>query len=329
MDHESEKVFLYEGCVTEDTRLDVFVSGHLPEVSRSRVQSLIKSGHVTVNHRCSKPSYTLKPGDVVGVRLPPPAEHTLSAEVVRFEIVHEDASLIVIDKPAGVVVHPAPGHLTGTLVHGLLHHCTDLSGIGGVLRPGIVHRLDKDTSGLMVVAKHDRSHAALSHQFKTGAVHKQYLALVHGLVDGTEGEIDLPIARHQKKRKQMAVCTSGGRRALTRWKRLAVFDEGFSLLSVSLGTGRTHQIRVHLSHMGHPVAGDPVYGHGPGWWKRHPHCRSGLVPAASRQLLHAERLGFTHPDLDRFVEFRAPVPDDFALVLSALERLKAASHGPQ
>jgi len=253
--------------------------------------------------------------------IPRASPHVLRPETVEFGIIYEDNSLIVLNKPAGLVVHPAAGHATGTLVHGLLQHCHDLSGIGGVLRPGIVHRLDKDTSGIMVATKSDRSHTFLASQFKSGEVKKQYIALVHGVIRGNEGKIELPIGRHPKKRKQMSVQPSGGRRALTLWQKIEEFHGEFSLLSVSIKTGRTHQIRVHLSHIGHPVAGDPVYGYGQRWWKRHPLYKKGLLPSIKRQMLHATSLGFVHPDSERYMEFEAPLPDDMAHAVRILQSL--------
>ena len=236
-------------------------------------------------------------------------------------MIYEDSSLIVLNKPPGLVMHPSPGHSTGTLVHGLLHHCRDLSGIGGVSRPGIVHRLDKDTSGLLVVAKSDRVHNALAGQFKAGEVIKKYLALVHGIVHGDKGEIDLPIARHPKRRKEMSVVASGGKRAITFWKKIEELANEFSLLSVAPKTGRTHQIRVHLSHMGHPVLGDPVYGHRTSRWKKRFPSTPAVLAKIERQMLHAEILGFVHPGSNKYCEFHAPVPNDMAHLLKTLKRL--------
>ena len=234
---------------------------------------------------------------------------------------NEESSILVLNKPQGLVVHPAPGHTTNTLVHGLLHHCQDLSGIGGVLRPGIIHRLDKDTSGLMVVAKNDQAHASLAGQFKRHEVKKQYYALTHGLVKGNKGKINLPIARHPTRRKEMSIALAGGRQALTLWEKIEEFQSGFSLLSITTKTGRTHQIRVHLSHIGHPVAGDPIYGCGQNWWKRHPLNKKGISPFIHGLMLHARLLGFIHPDKGHFVEFEAPLPDHMANALSILREI--------
>jgi 23S rRNA pseudouridine1911/1915/1917 synthase len=322
MFHNPDRIFSCEIPESnQDTRLDVFLCNSSVGLSRSRIQALIKDGHVRVNDFPSKPSHKLKPGDRVFLAIPPPVTTTLTPEEVEFQIIYEDTSLIVLSKPPGVVVHPAPGHPTKTLVHGLLKHCQDLSGIGGSMRPGIVHRLDKDTSGLMVAAKDDRTHAYLSRQFKLGSVKKEYLALVHGHLNGEKGEIALPLARHPVKRKEMAVVFSGGRDALTLWETLIEFQCGFSLLSVSIKTGRTHQIRVHLSHMGHPVAGDPVYGYRRNWWKQHFTQKNGPRIRPNRQMLHAKRLGFIHPVRKRYMEFEAPLPDDMRQVLNCLKKI--------
>ncbi len=323
MDKKSESTPSFEITYhNQDIRLDVFLASHTKNLSRSRIQTLIKTGFVKINKLTSKPSCKIKAGDHIQVTIPSPEPLVLEPEAVKFDIVYEDNSLIVINKPPGIVVHPAPGHSSGTLVHGLLHHCKDLSGIGGVLRPGIVHRLDKDTSGLLVVAKNDKAHDSLSRQFKSGTIKKQYIALVHGLVKDNKQEIDLPISRHPKRRKEMAVVQSGGKHALTLWKKINEFQTGFSLLSVSIRTGRTHQIRVHLSHIGHPVVGDPVYGHGKKKWEQHPLYKKGLLPPVNRQVLHAKLLGFIHPEHKRYLEFESPLPQDInhtILILNSLD----------
>ncbi|EFK09444.1 pseudouridine synthase, RluA family [delta proteobacterium NaphS2] len=251
--------------------------------------------------------------------IPKPATTRLVPEAVSFSVFFEDTWIIVLYKPPGIVVHPGPGHSSGTLVHGLLKHCTDLSGIGGTLRPGIVHRLDKDTSGLMLVAKNDMAHQALARQFKDGTVHKEYVALVHGLLPSESGTIDLPICRHPVRRKEMSIAKSGGRNALTLWKKIAECEEGFSLLSITIKTGRTHQIRVHFAHLGHPLVGDTVYGHGPDTLKkRFLKSNPGLVTAVKRQMLHAARIGFLHPEEKTYMTFEAPLPEDMRQVLRAL-----------
>ncbi len=305
---------------SDEIRLDLFLSRQkIIGLSRSRIQTLIRQGMVKVNDSHSKPSHVLCPGDHVYVSIPAPAIHPLEPEKIEFNVVFEDSSLIVINKPPGLVVHPAPGHYTGTLVHGLLYHCRDLSGIGGILRPGIVHRLDKDTSGLIIVAKNDRSHGYLAGQFKSGQIEKVYLALVHGRPKESRGSIDLPIGRHPQKRKQMAVLESGGRAAVSLWNTVKEFKEDFSLLSVTIKTGRTHQIRVHLSHIGHPVVGDPLYGFGIRWWKKHFPCDNRSLVMPRRQMLHAGRLGFYHQEKDRFLVFEAPVPTDMKAIIDSLK----------
>jgi 23S rRNA pseudouridine1911/1915/1917 synthase len=310
-------------------RLDAFLVLKTQDLTRSRVQELIRSGFVRVNHELTKPGYRLKPGDRIEVMLPPLQPLCLDPEPVAFEVVYEDPWLIVVNKPPGIVVHPAPGHFTGTLVHGLLLHCKDLSGVGGVVRPGIVHRLDKDTSGLMVVAKNDAAHVALSKQFKAGEVTKRYVALVHGIMKGQRGEIDLPISRHPVRRKEMSVQPFKGRVARTLWEKTEELAGLFSLLCVSPKTGRTHQIRVHLSHIGYPIVGDPVYGHRRSWWKKRFPEDSGVLSRIERQMLHAGTLGFVHPQGGDYREFTAPLPDDMELVLEMLRKLPNAGLRPE
>jgi 23S rRNA pseudouridine1911/1915/1917 synthase len=303
-----------------DQRIDAFLALQIEVLTRSRIQELIRDGAVQVNNRPIKPSYRLKLSDEVSVTIPPARPYHLEPEAVRFALIHEDPSLIILNKPPGLVVHPSPGHLTGTLVHGLLTHCRDLSGIGGILRPGIVHRLDKDTSGLLVVAKTDKAHSLLSAQFKAGAVKKRYLALVHGITRSKAGKIDLPIARHPIRRKEMAVVQEGGKKALTLWKKIEDLGGRFSLLSVMPKTGRTHQIRVHLSSIGHPIVGDTVYGFKRQGWKKHLFLKNGRELGVERQMLHAETLGFVHPESGEYREYRAPLPEDMT---GMMERLKS------
>ncbi|MFC1821238.1 RluA family pseudouridine synthase [Thermodesulfobacteriota bacterium] len=307
-----------------DQRLDIFLASQVEELTRSRIQELIRGGFVEVNGHSLKASYRLKSGDKVTLFIPPAASYHLTPEQIDFSVIFEDQSLIVLDKPPGMVVHPAPGHSTGTLVHGLLQHCKDLSGIGGVMRPGIVHRLDKDTSGLIVVAKNDRAHTRLAEQFKSSAVKKKYIALVHGIPAKTKGKIDAPIARHPKKRKEMGVVPSGGRAAVTFWGKMEEFNVGFTLLSVMPQTGRTHQIRVHLSYLGYPIAGDHIYGFKKKWWKKNSPLDEELLPEIKRQMLHAHKICFIHPEKKTSVEFEAPIPHDITRVL---ERLKSMEHG--
>ncbi len=299
-------------------RIDIFIAARIEDLTRSRVQELIKGGFVQVNGRSTKTSYRLKKGDLVTLTIPPARPYTLEPEPVDFTLVYEDTSLIVLNKPPGLVVHPAPGHSTGTLVHGLLQHCRDLSGVGGVLRPGIVHRLDKDTSGVLVVAKNDHAHNALARQFKAGTITKKYLAIVHGSMKAGQGEIALPIGRHPRRRKEMSVLRSGGRRAMTGWRKIEELGNRFSLLEVSPKTGRTHQIRVHLAHLGHPIVGDPLYGYKKRLWKKHFPMDSGILPLVKRQMLHAHTLGFLHPDSGEYREFKVPAPPDMGRLIAAL-----------
>ena len=283
-------------------RLDSWLAAAHPDLSRSRWKQLIATGHVLLNGAPAlKPNTALAPGDTLVCTLPPPEPVGLAAADIPLDIIHEDADLIVLNKPAGLVVHPAPGHATDTLVNALLHHCADLPGIGGERRPGIVHRLDKDTSGVLVVAKTEQAMAHLVAQFSAHTVAKEYLALVWGTPRPAAGRIELPIGRHPVNRKKMAV-TPRGRHAVTRYETLATGAQT-ALVRVCIETGRTHQIRVHLARLGHPVAGDTTYGrarHGlPADWK---------IP---RQLLHAHVLEIIHPRTGRPRVFTAPPPPDF------------------
>ena len=320
MEHESDKIFSFRIEEKDaDRRLDIFLSSPTQELTRARIQELIKTGRVQVNDRPSKASYRLKIGDHIRLSVPPAKALQLEPETIDFDLVHEDASLIVLNKPAGLVVHPAPGHYSGTLVHGLLKHCEDLSGIGGILRPGIVHRLDKDTSGLIVVAKSDRVHHWLSGQFAAGKVNKKYLALIHGVPREIKGKIDTQIARHPKKRKEMSVVTSGGKQAVTFWERVRTFGTHHAMLSVSPKTGRTHQIRVHLAHLGHPILGDTVYGRRRETRGKNGSQKKERIISAKRQMLHAGEMGFVHPDSMVYCEFRAPLPVDMSHIISILD----------
>lgn len=317
-----EKEFSFKiGDEDREQRVDSFLAARIPDLTRSRIQDLIKQGCLKINEISPKISYRLKRGDEVTLNVPPAQPYYLEPESIKFGVIHEDQSLIVLNKPPGLVIHPAPGHHTGTLAHGLLEHCKDLSGIGGVMRPGIVHRLDKDTSGLLVVAKNDRVHNHLSKQFKSGTVNKTYLALVRGVPGGRGGEIDQPIARHPKKRKEMSAQQTG-KGSKTFWKKIDDFGGVCSLLAVTPKTGRTHQIRVHLSYLGHPIIGDPVYGSGKGEKKRRLSLYIDALSSVKRQMLHAQSLGFIHPDTGEYCEFHAPIPGDMAGVLHALKTKK-------
>ena len=316
---------IYNFIVDEEEageRLDSWLSGRIPELSRSRVQKALAAGEVLVDGRPErKASRRVRGGVRVEMAFSPPEPIDVAPEPIPLEVVYEDEYLIVVDKPAGMVVHPAPGNEHGTLVNALLAHCGDLSGIGGYLRPGIVHRLDAQTSGLIMAAKTDEAHIALSRQLMERAVHRVYLALVWGEMSGEEGVIEAPIGRNPKNRKTMAVVEEGGREALTRYRVLDTFAP-LQYIECTLGTGRTHQIRVHLSHVGHPVFGDPVYGgrkQRRGELTRVEAARAeralGLI---DRQALHAVRLTFTHPVNGAQMTLEAPLPADFRAALEAI-----------
>lgn len=284
-------------------RLDVFLARRLREVSRSQAQRLIERGLVTVEGVPARASHIVRRGETVQVSIPPPEPLALEPEALPLTVLYEDAEIIVVDKPAGMAVHPGPGHPRGTLVNALLAQFPQLREVGEALRPGIVHRLDKDTSGLLVVAKTARAHRHLVEQLKERRVHKLYLALVQGVPSPPRGVIEAPIGRHPRDRKRMAI-VEGGREAETRYRVAQALGE-YSLLEVEPITGRTHQIRVHLAAIGHPVVGDAVYGR-----------RSPLV---GRQFLHAHRLSFHLPGSERLLEFTSPLPPDLREALRRLE----------
>ncbi|MFO7952763.1 MAG: RluA family pseudouridine synthase [Bacillota bacterium] len=282
--------------------MDKFLTDQLKGQSRSRLQKLIESGRVLVNSStCTDKNYRLNPGDRINISIPPAEEPSVEPENLPLDIVYEDRDLLVINKPRGMVVHPGPGHRRGTLVNALLYHCHDLSGIGGVLRPGIVHRLDKDTAGLLLVAKNDTAHRDLSKQLSSRKLKREYIALVKGIIEPAAGRIQAPIARHPGHRKKMAVLP-GGREAVTCYRVLKYFT-GYSLLRLNLETGRTHQIRVHMVYKGHPVAGDRTYG-GRSW---------DDLPQqlAEPHALYARKIIFRHPGSGEPMEFRVPLPNFF------------------
>jgi 23S rRNA pseudouridine1911/1915/1917 synthase len=313
-------------------RLDKFLSERVTQLSRARLQALIRAGHVTdaSGATLSDGAQRVKPGEVFSVLVPEPEPAAPAPEPIALSVVHEDRHLIVIDKPAHLVVHPAAGHSSGTLVNALIHHCGDsLSGIGGVKRPGIVHRLDKDTSGLLVVAKSDAAHKGLSEQFAAhgadGRLERAYLALVWGKPPRPRGKIEARLSRSPANRTKIAVARGeGGRHAVTHYEVVKTFRAGgadvVSLVRLRLETGRTHQIRVHLAHLGHPVLGDPVYGSGfKAKAQTLPEPARALLLKLGRQALHAAELGFEHPVTGRKLRFTSPLPDDIDALVDAIE----------
>ena len=300
------------------SRLDKFLAEALPEFSRTHIQRLIDEGQVRLPRGQATARYRVRPGDRIDVEIPPAKPTHLQAENIPLDIVYEDDALVVINKPPDMVVHPAPGHAHGTLVNALLHHCPSLSGIGGEERPGIVHRLDKDTSGLLLVAKHDRSHRHLSEQLRQRTLSRRYLALAQGRFPADQGVIDAPIGRHPQHRQKMAVVGANGRAARTHYQVLEAWG-ALSLLQLSLETGRTHQIRVHLAHINRPVIGDPVYGTNAISLPRHAALERRLR-AFPRQALHARELQFTHPDSGERLTLCAEPPDDFAELVAAIRQ---------
>ncbi len=287
-------------------RLDAFLADSLEDMSRSRAQQLIEEGLVTLEGAAVKKNRRVSPGERYRAEVPEPEALELTPEDIPLDIVFEDADLIVLNKPKGLVVHPAPGHPSGTLVNALLWHCGDtLSGIGGVSRPGIVHRLDMDTSGLMLCAKNDRAHRLLSAQLSDRSLSREYEAILRGTPREAEGTVDAPIGRSPRDRKKMAVTAQGSRRAVTRYRVLEAYP-GYSYVRCALETGRTHQIRVHMAYIGHPVAGDPLYGGGKP--------ELGLTS----QCLHARSIRFIHPSTGEAMSFDSELPEEFTRALAIL-----------
>ena len=303
---EKEKSLIFTG--EDKIRLDLYLTQQEIYPSRSQIRNLISQGKIRVNNRPGKPSYILKNRDVIDLAPPEQKELEIKAEAIPLDIIYEDEYLVVVNKPANMIVHPTGKIRSGTLVNALLYYCQDsLSGIGGVIRPGIVHRLDKNTSGLIVVAKNDLAHLDLSKQMKEHQVTKKYIALVHGNLKDDSGMIDAPIGRSLKNRKKMAVTEEGkSRKAVTQFKVLKRFF-GYTLIEATLHTGRTHQIRVHLAFIGYPIVGDQLYGHK----------KQGLN--INRQALHSHILGFMHPLSKKYMEFSAPLPKDMQELIDDLE----------
>lgn len=285
-------------------RIDRYLTEQEEDWSRTQIQKWIKEERVLVNDKVVKANYRLQQGDAITLIIPPLVELEIEPEPIPLDIVYEDADVVVINKPRGMVVHPGPGNYSGTLVNGLLHHCKDLSGINGVMRPGIVHRIDKDTSGLLMVAKNDKAHLSLAAQLKAHSVDRKYIALVHGTFPHEIGTIDAPIGRDPKDRKKMAVVFENSKPAVTHFAILERFEK-HTLVECKLETGRTHQIRVHMSYIGHPIVGDPKYG-------------KGDTLGMDGQALHAAVLGFIHPRSGEPLLFEAPIPEDMRLVIERL-----------
>ncbi|MCI4055464.1 RluA family pseudouridine synthase [Bacillus cereus] len=301
----SEVVQVTVAAEQKNERIDKFVAGINNEWSRTQVQQWIKDDVVTVNGKAVKGNYKVKEEDEITVTIPEPEELDIQPEDLNLEIYYEDADVLVVNKPSGMVVHPAPGHTSGTLVNGLMHHCTDLSGINGVMRPGIVHRIDKDTSGLLMVAKNDMAHESLVNQLVAKTVTRRYKAIVHGVIPHDKGTIDAPIARDKKERQSMTV-DENGKNAVTHFQVLERFKD-FTLVECRLETGRTHQIRVHMKYIGYPLAGDPKYG-------------PKKTLDMNGQALHAGILGFDHPRTGEYIQFEAPIPEVFEDALNILRK---------
>ncbi|WP_242615185.1 RluA family pseudouridine synthase [Paenibacillus solani] len=307
-DEEAVQAETYEWIVdagSAKARIDKYITENLDEeASRSQVQLWIADGHVSVNEGPVKSNYKVSSGDRILLKVPEPSRVEIIPEDLPLEVAYEDADVIVVNKPRGMVVHPAPGHSSGTLVNALMYHCNDLSGINGELRPGIVHRIDKDTTGLIMAAKNDKAHASLAAQLKEHSVNRRYLALVHGNISHDQGTIDAPIGRDPHDRKLYTVTDRNSKRAVTHFTVVERFGD-YSLLELKLETGRTHQIRVHMKYIGYPLVGDPVYGKSKGI-------------KLNGQALHAAVLGFVHPSSGEYMEFSAPMPDDMEELLSIL-----------
>lgn len=294
-----------------DMRLDAYCAEMEPDLSRGYIKNLLTEEKIKVNESTKKPSYKVKYNDCISLEIPEPIESTIEAENIPLDIVYEDEDIIIVNKPKGMVVHPAPGSPSGTLVNALMHHTGTLSNINGVYRPGILHRIDKDTSGLLMVAKNNAAHQNLSEQLKEHSTTRQYKALVKGIVENNKGTIDMPIGRNPRDRIRMAVVKENSKEAVTYFEVIKRYTEGYTYVKFRLETGRTHQIRVHMQAIGHSIAGDPLYRGD----KKNPFKTQG-------QCLHAETLGFKHPRTGEYIEFETPVPKELQEILDQLTEIK-------
>ncbi|GKX66129.1 RluA family pseudouridine synthase [Inconstantimicrobium mannanitabidum] len=299
-----EEIKIIVDEIFNNTRIDKVLASSMECKSRSHIQGLIESGNVIVNGKAVKSNYKVKTSDDIVITVPEPSQLDIKAENIDIDIVYEDSDIVIVNKAQGMVVHPAPGNYSGTLVNALLYHCKDLSSINGVIRPGIVHRIDKDTSGLLVVAKNDFAHMKLAEQFKEHSITREYIALVEGTMKTMEGTIDAPLGRHPKDRLKFAI-VEHGKRAVTHYKLIENFARE-ALVLCRLETGRTHQIRVHMASINHPLVGDPVYG-----FKKQRFKSEG-------QLLHAKTIGFLHPTKNEYMEFTSDIPEYFEEIIKKL-----------
>lgn len=302
---EQQNYELIVGQEQEGIRIDQLLAQKIPDISRSRIQKLIEQGNITVRDKQIKANYKVRQGDVVKVNIPEPVVLDVRPEDIDIEILYEDEDIAVVNKPQGMVVHPAAGNYSGTLVNALMARCSSLSTINGVIRPGIVHRIDKDTSGVLVIAKNDSAHRSLAEQIKVHSVKRVYYAIVEGVIKQDSGTVDAPIGRHPVERKKMAVVSKNGRRAVTHYRVIERFKKN-TLIEARLETGRTHQIRVHMAYIGHPLVGDQVYG-----YKKQRFNLKG-------QALHAKTLGIIHPSTGEYMEFTTPLPEYFQKLIEKL-----------
>ncbi len=291
----------------EPIRIDLFLSRELNDISRSYIQKLISSGNVKVNESvCKSKKQQIVDDDIIYLHIPKPEKLNIKSENIPIDILYEDDDLIIVNKPQGMVVHPAPGHYSGTLVNALIYHCKNLSSINGIIRPGIVHRIDKDTSGVLMIAKNNNAHNSLAEQLKDHSINRIYKALAHGNLNEDSGTINAPLGRHPVNRLKWTVIDKNSKHAITHFRVIERYSK-YTLMELKLETGRTHQIRVHMSYIGHPLVGDPLYG-----VKKEKFKLSG-------QLLHAEVLGFIHPTIKKYMEFSAPMPDYFINIISKIK----------